>query len=886
MKFFARKQSQRIANYALAALLVLSSITASVPFIFSETANAVSGAVYSNAGLSGWTADRTAPSGGVEQTTFDGRNVLAIGVVTPPSASSSFYRYEGVKKSIAATKTIKADLYVDSTFPSNARIGIWGEGRDASNAISSYPIIEFNKSASTNWRIFDSAGAGGWREVAVPGATTGWNTIELAINKIDSAKTDVYVNGALVGVSLGDPTENLKTIFLNNYNTGAGNYTVNWSNIQTGQYTPDTPTALKFYKGSTEVAPGTAMNVASGSKIVALKWDSVSAIDMYSVKVTYPDTSFEQHWTSSKTLWIGQTAYVTNQFGLKGDGVYTYAVKAHSATTGLWSDFSTTTSLKFDTTAPVGQLQYIAGKNVSAGKPIVNTAGSQLIVTGVAEDDQALNRVGVQLVKVGVSGGLQHVYADNNGLYGQTGSVNWTAAFNTSALNLQDGEYAINVSYVDKIGNVSKETVPFTLDNAAPEVESLKVSNVTLPTSRYFRATVNVTAAVDSSETNMKSHWFEIKGPNNYNKIVTTGLNQGGNSYSFTWDTTGLNGQYSIRYVATDQAGNRNDNPGYTNAYVRTVNLDNTAPVGQLNAIAGKDVSAGKPTVNTSGNQLVIEGVATDDQALNRIGVQLVKVGVSGGLQYVYANNNTLYGQTGTVNWAAVFNTAALNLQDGEYAINVSYVDKIGNVSNETVLFTLDNTAPVVTIDPQANTTTAQPTITGTVDDVDATLVVTFNGVDYPVTNNSGAFSFTAPAPLANGSYLFSVTATDAGLNAVTVASSTPIVVAVTPSEEEENTTDTAATGTAGTPTPATTFSAPAFTSPAAAAVLGTTTDAEDAAVEGATDEKVAAAVSSEANQGTIFGIAWFWWILIIGALATLAWFIIGAIRRRNEANS
>ena len=41
MKFFASKRTQRLTNFALAALLVLSTMTASVPFLFSQVANAV-----------------------------------------------------------------------------------------------------------------------------------------------------------------------------------------------------------------------------------------------------------------------------------------------------------------------------------------------------------------------------------------------------------------------------------------------------------------------------------------------------------------------------------------------------------------------------------------------------------------------------------------------------------------------------------------------------------------------------------------------------------------------------------------------------------------------------------------------------------------------------
>lgn len=81
-----------------------------------------------------------------------------------------------------------------------------------------------------------------------------------------------------------------------------------------------------------------------------------------------------------------------------------------------------------------------------------------------------------------------------------------------------------------------------------------------------------------------------------------------------------------------------------------------------------------------------------------------------------------------------------------------------------------------------------------------------------------------------------------------------------------------------------TTTVTPIITSPA---ILGATTDTPNgtgaADVKGTTDDKTAVAVNSDANQGKIFGIAWYWWILILAALVAIAWFIIAAVRRRNE---
>ena len=60
MKFIASKRTQRVTNFALAALLVVSTLTASLPMIFAEKANAAPSVSYVTTPLvaSDWTVDR------------------------------------------------------------------------------------------------------------------------------------------------------------------------------------------------------------------------------------------------------------------------------------------------------------------------------------------------------------------------------------------------------------------------------------------------------------------------------------------------------------------------------------------------------------------------------------------------------------------------------------------------------------------------------------------------------------------------------------------------------------------------------------------------------------------------------------------------------------
>jgi len=152
------------------------------------------------------------------------------------------------------------------------------------------------------------------------------------------------------------------------------------------------------------------------------------------------------------------------------------------------------------------------------------------------------------------------------------------------------------------------------------------------------------------------------------------------------------------------------------------------------------------------------------------------------------------------------------------------------------------------------------------------------NGVNYVVTNDNGAWSFTSPA-LANGTYEFSIVATDVALNPST-AVTTPVVIAVAVAPAPAGTPEAPAAGANNGPaTPA-----------ANAAVLGATTDdataeaVADTDVEGVTDTaKNVAAADTKAN-GNILGLAWYWWLIILAAIAAIAWWIVGAVRNRNAA--
>ncbi|CAN5381004.1 hypothetical protein BH09PAT4_BH09PAT4_07750 [soil metagenome] len=346
-----RETKNKIVNISASLVLVATSIGGGLPLLFTGNAGAVADTTYGTVSLSsGWAVDRTTPSGGYGTGTApDGSQALHIGIVPPSNATSTFYQFEGIKKNVSPSKTITAKLYIDDTWTSNVRAGLWGGGYDASSQLSSYPIIEYNKSAPTNWRIFDSADPGGWRDINVSSATNGWNTIELAISKTDPTKTDVYVNGTQVGQSVGDPTSTLNTIYLNSYNSGTSPYDVYWKDIQTGLYNPDVPQNLRFVHDSNSalVASGSTVNYTN----ITMLWNTVANAERYQIRVASPDGQSQQN---RNTGWYTFDLDDQSRFGQFGtqQGTWSYSVRTKDATTGLWSNYSAPITLIFDSVAP------------------------------------------------------------------------------------------------------------------------------------------------------------------------------------------------------------------------------------------------------------------------------------------------------------------------------------------------------------------------------------------------------------------------------------------------------------------------------------------------------------------------------------------------------
>ncbi|AFT70278.1 Thrombospondin type 3 repeat family [Alloalcanivorax dieselolei B5] len=243
-------------------------------------------------------------------------------------------------------------------------------------------------------------------------------------------------------------------------------------------------------------------------------------------------------------------------------------------------------------------------------------------------------------------------------------------------------------------------------------------------------------------------------------EIGTTTADGSGN-WSFTPTTELAEGDYSFTATATDAAGNTSDLSA-----VFELNVDTTAPA--------------TPTVEpTDGATLIgtAEAGSTVDVDTNGDGTPDYTVEADG-----------------SGNWSVTPDTP---LADGTN-VSVTATDEAGNTSAPATIG-VDATAPVVALDALV-TNDSTPELTGTVDDPDASLVVTVDGNDYTATNNGdGTWTLAdgdLPA-LTDGDYTVTVTATDAAGNESTASGALTVDTTAPAAPTVEPTDGTILTGTA-----------------------------------------------------------------------------------------
>ncbi|SFS65119.1 Ig-like domain-containing protein [Saccharopolyspora flava] len=372
-----------------------------------------------------------------------------------------------------------------------------------------------------------------------------------------------------------------------------------------------------------------------------------------------------------------------------------------------------------DTTAP--QPPVITGPSDGA-----TTGDNTPTITGTAEPGSTVT------VTDAFGNQLGTATADEQG--------NWSVPVETA---LADGSHTITATATDPVGNVSGPSaeVTFTVDTTMPEAPVIQspadgatIGDATPTVSGTGEPGATVQVSIDGSP------------------VGTAQVGEDG-TWSLDPTTPLAEGRHVVTATQTDGAGNTS--PVGSNAF--TVDLTAPAPPVIASPTSGEVVS-GPPTFSGTGEPGATVEVVVDGESIG----------------------TTIVGEDGT--WSLV---SQRDLGDGEHTATATQTDPAGNRSapSPELVFTTDSTAPAPPsiTGPADGTVTNDntPTISGRAEPGSSVVITDSAGVVVGTTqvDANGNWSFTPEAPLDDGSYTFTATATDAAGNVS--AESEPVTILV-----------------------------------------------------------------------------------------------------------
>lgn len=698
------------------------------------------------------------------------------------------------------------------------------------------------------------------------------HTVKVAIDFVDGVGNDIekiYVDGNLVhtGTTWEDyfrdqennPTRTVDSLLFRVAGTAApatsGNgFLVDNVNIATSNDT--TRPEVSF------VTPSAEGQAFAGD--LNVEFQASDNVGLSSMAVNIKDSANSAHLGScgSVSSLDGATPYTLNctiDTTNFADG--SYYLRA-GATDVNGNNKTISRNVIFDNTKPNASFTSPANGDVVPG---------DVTVTGTATDATSdVKEVKYTVTEVSGIGGT-YIGSVTNGTATYDDS---TDTFEFDVNDLDNGYYRLKVQVFDNAGNHRYKYIDVYVDSTKPVV------NLESPTTNAFGSDTDlvITATDDTGLDKVVANIYK-DGVSGVYKSTQATVPGNATSYTHTVDLSSLpDGDYYVKYNALDTAGNL--------AQTKTFNftIDDTNPQLTIDTPADESLISGTFTT---------EGEATDSGS----GINDVRYRIR-----EYNSDDTLGGTV--VPWTSISFDATtgewsfpVDLDDGKYRIIVRTLDEAGNGRTKRVDVMIDSTAPVITISSASKTQ-----VSGTTEP-DLTVEVFVDGVSVGTTtaDGSGDWTLTFSTELSDGDYDITAKTSDAAGNDGE-SSVYPLIVTSpggntdsgTPggnggSSTPTNPTNQATTLDTGTDTPVVAFNQ-ATQNPATdddAEVLGAQTEGDEASTGTDSDNEEVLGTNTSADEKggvwTIFGLAWYWWLLILAAISVFAWWLTRRFRT-NEA--
>ena len=359
---------------------------------------------------------------------------------------------------------------------------------------------------------------------------------------------------------------------------------------------------------------------------------------------------------------------------------------------------------------------------------VIDTVAPSLTLDGVGSGNDVTPVLSGTSDEIGATINIE--VTDSNGTQQISATVASDGTWSVEVPNgLAEGSYTVTASVSDDAGNT-------TTQNATGDID------ITLPI-----VTVNNNGLGNDSTPLLSGTSGEAAGT--VVNLTVTDIN--GDTYDLTatvdangdWQVEAPSlpdGNYTVSASITDDAGNIGTASG-------TGNIDTVAPAISINSLG---------TVNT--NTPTISGTSTEPQ-----GTQISLI--------VTDSNNVDVSLTAVVDSNGDWSVTSMVLADDDYTVVATVVDPAGNTASASSDFTVNISAPSMSVDAIADTNDTTPTITGTTSAPNGSTVtvVIDDGTNPPQTLTAtlldGIWSVTPPTALAEGNFTVTATVTVGGVD-------------------------------------------------------------------------------------------------------------------------
>ena len=312
---------------------------------------------------------------------------------------------------------------------------------------------------------------------------------------------------------------------------------------------------------------------------------------------------------------------------------------------------------------------------------------------------------------------------------------------------LAQGTYTVQATQEDKAGNIGKSTTAtLAVDTTAPIVGINPVSTPTKNASPTFTGTAGELSGDQASVT-----VTIFRGvPEEENVAQSVGVSVSAGSWTYSASPSLSDGLYTVQVSQSDAAGN-------TAARQVAFTLDTVAPVVSIDSIA-------TPSRNQTPKLLGAAGIASGDHTTVTVNVYKGEA-VAG----------TPTASVPVMVAAGAWSYTTPMLADGTYTAQATQEDSAGNLGKSTaVTFTVDTTAPAVSVNPVTTPTKNQtPTFSGVAGvasgDLASVAVTVYEGASTAgkvaasgtAVPAGSTWSFTPGKALAQGTYTVQATQAD-----------------------------------------------------------------------------------------------------------------------------